>query len=93
MESIADNTEISVPMILVGNKTDMQREVSTEEGKRMADNFGIKYFETSAKENINITECMQDIIKQTYYKKQSTEVDKKIEIGNPNTSSTGGCSC
>lgn len=41
--------------VLVGNKCDSpERKVSYEEGKRMAEQFGIEYFEVSAKDNINI---------------------------------------
>lgn len=47
-----DNSQI----ILVGNKCDMkdERVISTERGKELADQLGVHFFETSAKENINI---------------------------------------
>ena len=40
-------------IILVGNKCedDSNRNVSIEEGKKLADKFGIKFIETSAKTN------------------------------------------
>ena len=42
--------------ILVGNKCDLMnnRQVSTEEAKEIANKYGIKYIETSAKDTINI---------------------------------------
>jgi len=41
----------SVCKILVGNKADLQeREVTYEEGKNLADSYGIKFYETSAKD-------------------------------------------
>ena len=42
--------------ILVGNKCDLtnNRQVSTEEAKEIANKYGIKYIETSAKDTINI---------------------------------------
>lgn len=43
-------------MILVGNKCDMEDErvISFERGKQLADQLGVEFFETSAKENINV---------------------------------------
>lgn len=43
-------------MILVGNKCDMEdeRTISFERGKQLADQLGVEFFETSAKENINV---------------------------------------
>ncbi|KAJ8986287.1 hypothetical protein NQ317_009997 [Molorchus minor] len=42
-----------VPVVLVGNKTDlhMERTISTEEGKRLADEWKAIFLETSAKQN------------------------------------------
>ncbi|KAJ5080695.1 small gtp binding protein rab8 [Anaeramoeba ignava] len=53
------------PKILIGNKCDLenQREVSKEKGKEFADKIGIPFFETSAKENINIDEAFEKLIK------------------------------
>ena len=43
-------------MILVGNKCDMEDErvISFERGKQLADSLGLEFYETSAKENINV---------------------------------------
>lgn len=79
-------------MILVGNKIDMKREVSTEEGKKMAESFGIKYFETSAKENVGINESMQEIITMSYGNKKVGEKDTVV-IENNNNTSGSGCKC
>ncbi len=47
-----DNAQV----ILVGNKCDMEDEriISYERGKQLADQLGVEFFETSAKENINV---------------------------------------
>jgi Ras-related protein Rab-8A len=47
----------NVNKILVGNKADMdesKRAVPTAKGQALADEFGIKFFETSAKTNLNV---------------------------------------
>ena len=43
----------SLPMVVVGNKTDLhrEREITYEEGKRLADEWGALFLETSAKRN------------------------------------------
>ncbi len=47
-----DNAQV----ILVGNKCDMEDErvISYERGKHLADSLGLEFFETSAKDNINV---------------------------------------
>lgn len=45
--------------VLVGNKSDVEdskRKVSYARGKELADEYGIQFFETSAKANINVDE-------------------------------------
>lgn len=53
-----DNAQV----ILVGNKCDMEDErvISFERGKQLADQLGVEFFETSAKENINVkvSQCL-----------------------------------
>lgn len=58
-----DNAQV----VLVGNKCDMEDErvVSTERGKQLSDALGLEFFETSAKENLNVKivfERLVDII-------------------------------
>ena len=52
--------------ILVGNKGDLadKREVSYSEGKELADHFNIEFFETSAKESINVDEAFFNLTRQ-----------------------------
>jgi len=50
-----------VAMILVGNKSDLvkERQVPTQEGKEVAQEFGCPFLETSAKTGENVAECMR----------------------------------
>lgn len=54
-----DNAQV----ILVGNKCDMEEErvISQERGKQLADQLGVEFFETSAKENVNVKVCLRKI--------------------------------
>lgn len=55
-----DNAQV----ILVGNKCDMEddRVVSFERGKQLADQLGLEFFETSAKENINVKSVFERLV-------------------------------
>jgi hypothetical protein len=53
--------------ILVGNKSDMadeKRAVPYAKGQALADEYGIKFFETSAKENLNVEEVSRQHLAQ-----------------------------
>jgi len=52
------------PITLVGNKIDLKnRVVSYEEGKQLADSHKLCYFETSARDNINVAQPFEYIAK------------------------------
>ena len=67
--------------VLVGNKCDLEhkRQVLKEQGQELADKYGIKFIETSAKETINIDELFLDTTKQLLNKQISIPgTDKKV---------------
>mmetsp|Transcript_5251 Transcript_5251/g.7903 ORF Transcript_5251/g.7903 Transcript_5251/m.7903 type:complete len:206 (-) Transcript_5251:129-746(-) len=53
---IQQHADVHVNKILIGNKCDIEseREVSTEDGAQLAAEYGIQFFETSAKADINV---------------------------------------
>ncbi|KAI4496109.1 hypothetical protein M0802_007976 [Mischocyttarus mexicanus] len=55
-----DNAQV----ILVGNKCDMEDErvISFERGKQLADQLGVQFFETSAKENIQVKAVFEQLV-------------------------------
>ena len=60
----------NVLIFLVGNKSDLeeQRKISKDEGEELADSFGLSFFETSAKNNVNVNsifgKSLEDIVKR-----------------------------
>ena len=65
LKEIEKNASKNVYKILVGNKNDMEKErkVSFEKGMEFADLHGMKFFETSAKENKNVEEAFKEMTK------------------------------
>ncbi|CAD8090458.1 unnamed protein product [Paramecium primaurelia] len=77
MNQIKQNASESVIILLVANKSDLNdRAVQYEQGKNLADSYGIKFFETSAKEGINIIDTFQCISKQI---KDIMSLEEKVQ--------------
>ena len=73
----------SFPMILVGNKADLEYErvVSFQEGEQQAQSLNIKYIETSAKHRINVDGVFNDLVRIIRkYKKPENPKPKKPKI-------------
>ena len=64
MRQIDTHAAENVCRVLIGNKCDVpadQRVVSYEQGKALADEFGVAFFETSAKENLHVDDAFMQI--------------------------------
>ena len=87
IEQIQNSYDLSkYPFILVGNKCDLidERIISKEEGEKKAKEYNIKFFETSARNNINVKECFMSLIEniiEKYHDEFVKQPDvKKIEV-------------
>lgn len=71
----------SVPIVLVGNKKDlhMERSISTEQGKMLADSWKVSFLEASAKQNDAVNEIFHSILTE-------------IERANGNVQEKSNCS-
>ena len=66
VECVDKFAKSNVLRILVGNKTDLedQRVISKEDGKKLADENGLKFYEISAKAVTGLCEMFEDIAKE-----------------------------
>ena len=65
IKQIEANAQTSVKKVLVGNKCDKpDRVVTEEEGKKLADDYSMSFFETSAKTNQNVGEVFTYLTKE-----------------------------
>ncbi len=66
-----------VPVILVGNKVDLEseREVSVREGQALAEEWGCPFIETSAKSKTMVDELFAEIVRQMDYAAQPDKDD------------------
>lgn len=63
IRNIEQHAAANVNKVLIGNKADMtqDKKVETTRGQALADEYGIKFFEASAKTNLNVVEAFTSI--------------------------------
>jgi small GTP-binding protein len=80
MESIQENALEAVRIVLIGNKIDLERAVSKDEGNELAQEFGISYFETSAKTGEGIDEAFDLLARCVLSSKQPRPVPAPLTV-------------
>uniref|UniRef100_S4R8M2 small monomeric GTPase n=1 Tax=Petromyzon marinus TaxID=7757 RepID=S4R8M2_PETMA len=67
----------SIPFLLVGNKSDLEerRQVSIEEARARADQWGVGYVETSAKTRANVDKVFFDLMREIRTRKMEDNKD------------------
>ena len=77
------SSQLPVPIMLVGNKSDRvtEREVSTQEGHALARDLGCEFVEASAKNCFNVEKAFYDVVRILRRQRQ--------QVSRPSPSSTG----
>ena len=96
MNQIKQNTtEDEIGLVLLGNKCDADlRDVSENDGIELGKELGIQYFESSAMNNINISESFNYLAKQILSKKKidtPTKVSNNKNLNTPQKKKKEGC--
>jgi len=89
ISQIQQHADVHVNKVLVGNKCDMldEKVVSTEEAQKLASEFGVDFFECSAKNDINVEPCFTSIARavkeRTMQDGGGGPVNKNIKLQSP----------
>jgi len=89
IRNIDQHASEQVNKMLLGNKCDIveKKTIDTEKGKALAEEYGIKFLETSAKNSINVEEAFITLAKDIM--KRLTQDPTRPPTGNP-TAGVGG---
>ena len=80
---IREEANPNVVIYLAGNKVDVSEEekvVKTEEGKKIAEEFNLPLYETSAKNGVNINRIFEELVEKVdeiYSKLELPKIDQK----------------
>ena len=81
LEDLRQHTEADLPVFIVGNKTDLERNVSQEEAKGFMEQNNLQFFtECSAKSGYNVKDIFIEVVKCLYINY------KRVKNANSNTS-------
>jgi GTPase KRas len=80
----------NVPILVIGNKVDLQsdRAVSTKEGEAFASKFGASFAEVSAKNNVNVSEAFDTLLRDVV-RKGSSAVKSNSNVFGGKTDNSG----
>merc|ERR1712167_377919 len=90
MRNIEQHANEQVVKILLGNKCDMpdKKMVTWEQGNDLAKEYGIEFFETSAKTNVKVDEAFTAIARAIKDRKPANQTEAPKTTINPDDNST-----
>ena len=93
IKQIKEEVTDKVSIILAGNKIDMEekRKVSKEEGEKMAADYGLKFYECSAKTGENVEEAFKDIVTKTVENFSKIDDKEATKLKNKKGKKKGCC--
>ena len=83
MNEVEKHASDNISRILVGNKCDMEdsRQVSSDEGKELAEHYNVRFMETSAKECKNVEDAFITMTR---------EIKSRVAVTQPKRTAQGG---
>lgn len=86
LSNVSDHASADVRKVLLGNKSDQEekRMISTARGQEIAQANGIQFFETSAKDNVLITEAFLHLATEIF-ENRKCNIDDDSDITLPET--------
>ncbi|EAS01333.1 small guanosine triphosphatase family Ras family protein (macronuclear) [Tetrahymena thermophila SB210] len=105
VKQIKENTNESIQIILVANKSDLpNKQVSTADGRRLAEQYQLDFFEVSAMTGENVKNAFETLANKIYaHMKQNPppvaqeqETGKKLTVAQATTTTPSkqkGCAC
>ncbi|KAK7471236.1 Rab GTPase ypt31 [Stygiomarasmius scandens] len=104
LQELRYSTSQDIVIMLIGNKSDLEasREVSIEDAKAFADENGLSFMETSAKDASNVQNAFGGILTEIYHKEiasrelvpSNKDVPDSITVGEKVETDQGGkCYC
>jgi small GTP-binding protein len=97
LKNLQEHAPENVYVVLVGNKIDLvaERVITKERAEEFARENSLKYFETSAKENIGVDEAFQSLAEDVWCKMLDRESVRNIIEGVPlaPAKKQKGCAC
>lgn len=87
IDSIREANENKTDIILVGNKSDLDIDVDYNKINEIKNKYQIEYFDTSAKDNLNVNEVFESLAKKIHTR---NPFEYPISVPKPND---GGKSC
>jgi small GTP-binding protein len=96
MSSIRENTTSSVAIILVGNKCDLPRQVTVEQAQAFAQEYGIQYYETSAKDGMHVESTFMALAKMAVENEmgildRTDARRRRMSLSDPRARKSKGC--
>ena len=81
-DKIHEENDKEIPVIIVGNKCDLEneRKIPTEKAKEKAQNLKCAFYETSALNAINIEQIFEELVNTIYDKTGGNKSDDDIHI-------------
>lgn len=75
LRQIELHADANVAKVLVGNKSDLDslREVTYSEGSDLAHDYGMKFFETSAQEDVRVDEAFETLAVEALQQRRASE--------------------